>query len=370
MRFTVACNDKAGPSSLLVATPIGPVLTFRVLVAVVSLTSGASPLLAQWTYVASGTTAELRGLSIAGGVAWASGTRGTIVRSTDGGLTWKADSIPGAHHLDFRAIHAIDAHTAFIASAGEAEKGLAKIYATRDGGRSWNIVYSTDEKGVFFDDIEFWDARRGLALSDPVGGAFVLMQTSDSGRSWTRIPPERQPRNLEGEAAFAASSGSMSLPAPGVIRIGTGGGGRARLMASDDYGATWRVHDTPVHAVGGAAGVFAVDFVDAAHGLAVGGDYTKPRLAATSLAVTGDGGRTWITPTAPPAAYLSSVATDRRTGLRGVAVGLAGAFEYVARGDQWVQTDTVPMNTVRLAESVWLAVGPRGRIARAPLGAP
>jgi photosystem II stability/assembly factor-like uncharacterized protein len=339
--------------------------TLRAIATAMLLAPASSPLVAQWTWVASGTTAELRGLSVAGGVAWASGTRGTVVRSTDGGITWKADSIPGAAHLDFRAIHAIDANTAFLASAGEAEKGLAKIYATRDGGRSWNIVYSTDEKGVFFDDIKFWDARRGLALSDPVGGAFVLMVTSDSGRSWTRLPPERQPRNLEGEAAFAASAGSMSLPAPGVIRIGTGGGGRARVMGSDDWGSTWRVADAPVHADGGAAGIFAVDFLDANRGVAVGGDYTKPRLAATSSATTADGGKTWSVAQRPAAAYLSSIAIDR-TEPRGrvMAVGLAGRFVSGDMGLTWAQVDTIAMNTIRESRGIWIAVGPRGRIVR------
>ena len=317
---------------------------------------------AQWTFVPSGTSAELRGLSIVSDrVAWASGTRGTVLRSLDGGRTWRTDSIPGAATLDFRAIFAIDADTAFVASAGEAEKGLARLYATRDAGRSWNIVFSTDQKGVFFDDLKFWDARNGIALSDPVDSVFFLLATRDGGRSWSRLPPATLPRVLPGEAAFAASGSSIVVHAPGTIHIGTGGGGRARTMTSRDRGATWSVAETPVHAEGNAAGIFAIDFAQPHQGMAVGGDYTKPKLAAVSVAETSDSGRTWRAQPGAPAAYLSGVAFERG-GARAAAVGLAGTFMF-ERG-VWTQTDTVPMNAIRARFGLWIAVGPRGRVAR------
>jgi len=40
---------------------------------------------AQWQLQTSNTTADLRGIhSVGGGVAWASGTRGTVLRTEDG----------------------------------------------------------------------------------------------------------------------------------------------------------------------------------------------------------------------------------------------------------------------------------------------
>ncbi len=318
---------------------------------------------AQWSFAASGTTVEFRGLSVVGDVVWASGARGTVARSGDGGVTWRTDTVAGATNLDFRAIHAIDARTAFVASAGEAEKGLAAIYLTRDAGRSWQRVFSTTTRGVFFDAIAFWDAKRGIALSDPVDSAFFLLETLDGGRTWERIPPATLPRVLPGEAAFAASGGSLSLGADGSVRIGTGGGGRARVMISSDRGRTWRVIETPVHAQGAAAGIFAID-VSGSDAIAVGGDYTQPRLAAASVALSRDAGATWRAAAAPPAAYLSGAALDRG-GRRVLAVGLAGTFLSIDGGESWTQTDTIPLNAVRVAKSGWFAVGPRGRIARA-----
>ena len=308
------------------------------------------------------TTAELRGLSVVSDrVVWASGQRGTVARTTDGGDSWQVDTVPGATALDFRSIHAFDDRTAIVASAGEAEKGLAKIYVTRDGGKSWTLAYSTDTKGMFFDALAFWSPTEGLALSDPVNGRFVLPSTRDGGATWFR-DSVRGPATIPGEAAFAASNGSVVALSP-TVWIGTGGGGKARVLRSTDRGATWTIADVPVHAEGQAAGIFAIAFADQRTGIAVGGDYTKPRLAARSVALTINGGRSWRPATRPPAAYLSSVAYAG-SAERVVATGLAGTFVSADRGDTWVQVDSIPMNTVRFKGRTGFFVGPRGRIER------
>ena len=319
---------------------------------------------AQWTYGTSGTTAGLRGLSVVSpDVVWASGTRGTVLRSLDGGRSWTAETIPGAQTLDFRSLHAMNDGLGLVASAGEAEKGLARIYATGDGGRHWRRVFATEQQGVFFDALHFWDLQRGIALSDPVDSAFVLLATDDRGGTWSRIPASRLPRVLPGEAAFAASGSSIVLRGTSLLWIGTGGGGRARVMRSSDAGRSWQVVDVPVHAAGPAAGIFALAFFDDSTGIAVGGDYTQPRLRATSVAITRDGGHTWRRAAEPPAAYLSGVAyAGSRDDL--VAVGLAGTFVSSDGGDRWRQVDTVAMNAVRFHGTAGFAVGPRGRVAR------
>lgn len=318
---------------------------------------------AQWTYVHSGTAAELRGLSVVDDrVVWASGARGAVLRSIDGGVTWFADSVPGYATLDFRSIHALNDGAAFIASAGEAEKGLAKILATGDAGRHWNLVYTTDLTGVFLDAIAFWDTKNGIALSDPVDGAFVILVTSDGGRRWERVPARDLPRTLPGEAAFAASGSALVVNGARDVWIGTGGGGRARVMRSNDRGRSWTVVDVPVHAEGPAAGIFALSFFDARRGIAVGGDYTRPNLAARSVAVTTDGGRSWRSASAPPAAYLSGVSYASSNDV--IAVGLAGTFVSRDGGETWTLTDTVAMNSVRFRGRRGFAVGPRGRVAR------
>jgi photosystem II stability/assembly factor-like uncharacterized protein len=318
---------------------------------------------AQWTWVPTGTSAEFRGVSVgADGAVWASGARGTFARSLDGGRTWTSSMIPGAATLDFRSLYARDAATAFVASAGEAEKGMARIFATSDSGRTWRTRWATLQPGVFLDALAFWDARHGIAVSDPVDSAFFVLTTSDGGVTWQRVARERLPRVLPGEAAFAASNSCLAIVGTSDAWIGTGGGGRARVFHTADRGVTWTVRETPVHAAGAAAGIFALAFSDTRTGIVVGGDYTKPALAATSVALTRDGGRTWSAASAPPAAYLSGVAYGG-SAARVVAVGLTGTFVSRDSGQTWSRTDSIALNAVRFRGKRGYAVGPRGRAA-------
>ena len=320
---------------------------------------------AQWRPQSSGTDAEFRGLSVVNAnVAWVSGTRGRFGRSVNGGRTWQVDSVRGAAALDFRAVHALDARTAWVMSAGEAEQGRARIYKTSDGGASWSLVYSTEQKGVFLDAIAFWDARHGIAMSDPIDGRLFLLLTDDGGKTWQRVPPERLPPTLAGEAAFAASGSCLTVFGSSSVWIGTGGGAKARVFRSADRGRTWNVAETPVQAGSASSGIFSVAFRDARHGIAVGGDYREAKGASPNVALTDDGGRTWRLAKGPlPGGYLSAVSFAG--GSRVVAVGLAGTAVSADRGESWAFVDTVAYNSVRfVSATIGWAAGPRGRIAR------
>ena len=321
---------------------------------------------AQWRPQPSGTDAELRALSVVGrNVVWASGTRGRYTRTTDGGGSWRVDSVPNAGTLDFRAVHAIDSRTAVLVSAGDADKQQARIYRTADGGAHWTLVYSTEKKGVFLDAVAFWDIRHGIAISDPVGGRFFLLTTSDGGRTWTRVSPDGIPPALEGEAAFAASGSCLTVQGSANVWIGTGGGAKARVYRSTNRGRTWSVAETPVHAGGASSGIFSVAFRDARQGIAVGGDYQRATGSVPNVALTDDGGASWRLAKGPlPNAYLSAVAYVPNSALV-VAVGLAGTALSSDRGESWTMIDSVSYNSVRFTtgDAGW-AAGPRGRVAK------
>src|SRR5260370_307778 len=71
-----------------------------------------------WVPQPSGTTASMRGVhAVNPHVVWASGTNGTYLQTTDG-TTWHAGAVPEAESLDFRGVHAVDARTAYLLSAG------------------------------------------------------------------------------------------------------------------------------------------------------------------------------------------------------------------------------------------------------------
>lgn len=322
--------------------------------------------MAQWVAQSSPTDAELRGLSLVSPrVVWASGMRGTVLHTVDGGQHWTRDTIAGAGGLDLRAIAATSDLVAHAISIADS----SRIYRTTDGGKSWGLRWAATKKGTFLDAIRFWDARHGIAMSDPVDGRFLIVTTDDGGESWQELPAERLPRALPGEGAFAASGTCLTVFGDADVWLASGGASVARLYQSSDRGRTWTVHDTPIRAGVPSAGIFSVAFRDARHGVIAGGDYQQPALRGRNVAVTSDGGATWTLADSAtsPAGYRSAVAYLPATGGEGrtlIAVGLTGTDISRDGGLSWTQVDKTAYNSVQFASPAagW-AVGPAGRIS-------
>ena len=337
-------------------------IPFAMMLATIACSARAS---AQWTLQSSPTDVELRGLSVVSpSVVWASGQRGTVVYTEDGGAHWTRDTIPGAGALDLRAIAATSAMTAHAISIADS----SRVYRTTDGGRTWSVRWAATRKGTFLDAIRFWDARNGIAMSDPVDGKFLVIVTSDGGDSWHEIPADRLPPALPGEGGFAASGTCLAVHGEADVWIATGGATSARVYHSADRGVTWTVHDTPLRAGAPPAGAFSVAFRDARHGVIAGGDYEKPNLRGRNLATTSDGGATWALTdsTSSPGGYRSAVAIVPGTRANTlVAVGLTGTDVSIDNGTTWQRADSTAYNSVAFASpSAGWAVGPKGRIAR------
>lgn len=320
---------------------------------------------AEWRMLESGARVRLRGVSaVSSQVAWASGDKGTYLRTSDGGATWQVGVVPGASELDFRDVDAFDRETAYLLSIGEGEK--SRIYKTTDGGRTWTLQFKNSRPTAFFDAMAFWDAQHGIAVSDPVGGRFLVITTSDGGRTWVETPTEGMPAALEGEGAFAASGTCIAVEGRKNVWFGTGGPGGARIFRSRDMGRTWEVAPAPLVS-GKAAGVFSITFWDARHGVAVGGDYTKEREAKDNVAVSRDGGRTWTRiGGAVPNGYRSLVAfvpgTKRPTLF---AVGPSGSDYSLDGGRSWQTSGNEGFHSASFAGPVnaGFAVGEAGRVA-------
>jgi len=325
-----------------------------------------------WTELqVEGVDAGLRGLSVVDAEsAWCGGGDGTLLRTTDGGVTWEPRPVPGGEELDFRSISAQDVDTVWVASAGEGE--LSRIYHTQDGGLNWSLQRTNKEPKGFYDSIAFWDKQRGLVLGDQVGGRLTILRTEDGGASWARVSAEEQPPSPEGEYAFAASGTSIALASKRHAWMGTGGS-TSRVFTSDTAGKTWAVSRPLSIGDDGieSSGIFSLATLDGRRGLAVGGDYKEPGQATTHFARTEDGGRTWRSPSvaanASPAGFRSCVAADPSADQRAwIAVGTEGADVSLDGGLTWQAAGEVSLNSVGFAPKggVGFAVGPDGVIMR------
>ena len=317
---------------------------------VIGLSAGAQ----SWTPVTSGTTANLRAVSAKGQTVWISGDKGTVRKSTDNGSTWRDVAPHGVADVDFRDIEAIDDRTVFLMSSGQGPQ--SRIYKTTDAGASWMLLSTNLEPKGFWDCMSFWDATHGIIVGDPpVGGdgRFTIMTTSD-GDTWQKI--KGPPANKD-EGAFAASGTCVFTRGTREAWFGTGGLGGARVFHSPDGGHTWSIAKTPIRHDSANAGIFSLEFSDALHGIAVGGDDMKPDESAANIAITTDGGKNWVGPSGPaPGGYRSAVWC--RDSNVCVAVGTSGSDYSSDGGMSWKSCGNEGYNAIG-----GFAVGPSGRIA-------
>ncbi len=311
-----------------------------------------------WIPQQSNSTASLRGVhAISARVVWASGTRGTVLKTADGGTTWQAVPVAGAADLDFRAIHAFDERTALALSAGLRDK--SRIYRTTDGGATWRLALpNTDPKG-FWDAMAFWDDSHGIVLGDPVDGKFTVLITDDGGSSWQQ---QRGPASRGEEGAFAASNTCLIAGGTREAWFASGGSGGARVFHSTDGGRTWTASPTPIRNDGASMGIFSLAF-SGPRGIAVGGDYNQPADASKNVAITTDAGKTWRAAAAGPAGFRSAVAYVAELKLW-IATGTSGSDSSADGGESWKNFDKEAYNAMSFVGDSGWAVGPKGAIAR------
>jgi photosystem II stability/assembly factor-like uncharacterized protein len=327
----------------------------------------AQSLLAQSPNVQkSNTTENLRGVSVlANHVAWASGTQGTYLLTTDGGNSWQAAQVSGAESLDFRDVEAFGADLAYLLSAGPGDQ--SRIYKTTDAGKNWVLQFTNKDPKGFFDCMAFWDRNRGIALGDPVADnsgklRFELIATDDGGKNWKPVPPDTLPAAVEGEGAFAASGTCITVQGNSKVWFATGGK-VARVFRSTNAGKTWTVADTPIIHGPDSAGVFSIAFRDATHGVIAGGDYKHPGQDGPTLAFTDDGGLTWKLSSVSPQTYFSAVAFVEPGSAAVLVVGSTQSAYADDVTKSWKKTWDLNLNALSMSPTgEAIAVGPKGLI--------
>lgn len=297
---------------------------------------------------------SLRGLSVVNNkIIWASGSGGTVLRSVDAGETWENIVVLGYEKTDFRDIHGFDKNTAVIMGIDTP----AVILRTSDGGKTWKQTYYNNTKGMFLDDMLFWNLQSGFVIGDPIDGHFFVARTFDGGKTWNEIPKNYMPLADSGEACFAASGTNAAEISKSEL-IFVSGGKISNLFIRD------KKIKLPLLQGKETTGANAVAVKNKKTYIIVGGDFMAKDDTTGNCAITNDGGKTFTTPQKNPAGYRSGIAyTGKNTW---ITCGLNGTDISKDGGSTFLPIDKTSFNAVKKAvrgKAVFF-VGGNGRIGK------
>lgn len=299
----------------------------------------------------SGEPVSIRGLSVVSDdVIWVSGSRGKVGRSVNGGANWTWMQVPGYEKREFRDIEALDSNTAIILAISEP----GAILKTSDGGLTWKTVYADSSKGVFMDAFHF-EGPRGTVIGDPLDGTIYLAATNDHGNTWRRI--QNTPAVDTGEACFASSGTNIVTFRDGSYLFATGG-----TAARFNYDGQF--YPLPLLQGRESTGANSVA-VFGRNAVVVGGDFARDSISSGNAALIKLGKKPVITiPATPPHGYRSSVAW--LSGQNLITCGTSGVDISSDGGRNWKLISSDGYHVCQKAKkgnAVFLA-GSNGKIAR------
>jgi photosystem II stability/assembly factor-like uncharacterized protein len=235
-------------------------------------------------------------------------------------------------NIEFRSI----AKTSkFIYALNVANPAL--LYQISKDGKEVQLVYQENDKKVFYDSMQFWNDKEGIALGDPIDDCLSVIVTHDGGNSWSKIPNSKLPKVFEGEAHFAASNTNIVIKGNDTWIVS--GGKKSRVFYSSDKGNTWEAFETPIVQGKQMTGIFTADFYDSKNGYVAGGNYEVPNQNFENKAITNDGGKTWqLIAENQGFGYASCVQYVPNSNRKGLVVVGASGLNYSSDGGvTWVQ---------------------------------
>lgn len=255
---------------------------------------------AQWTQRTSTTTQPLYAVQFVNDTGYAVGYYGTVIRSTDRGLSWATMPFPNNGNLNDVYFH--DALHGFAA-------GDSGLFHTVDGGASWSAVATPLQ--------EPWRCI-----------TFVSPQVGFCGGGW--FGTGALLRTLDGGATWSVVFSDAAIPVA-AVQFPTADTGYAiqysyswEVLKTTDGGANWST--LPIQPIEGLTNLEGLHFLDADNGYA--GGWYLPTFIHTA-----DGGLTWSD--VAPDVSVNVYDIDFASPQHGIAVGTLGAILHTYNGVDW-----------------------------------
>lgn len=207
-----------------------------------------------WYAQSSGTRARLDCVSFANArVGWAGGTAGTILRTTDGGATWKKQL--SSTSRDIIWIQGVDADHAWAMDWRVTQWSPCRLLGTTDGGKTWRVL--STPKGINRSDwAQFVSPTKGYLTAGYANLKEALARkptrlyvTSNGGTTWRALALNGF---KGGEAHDFVGTGTYGWSGPGPSILRTGNAGRS-----------WSAQRNPAVVSSKNAGVNALYWIEA-----------------------------------------------------------------------------------------------------------
>ncbi|NUM80104.1 T9SS type A sorting domain-containing protein [bacterium] len=268
-----------------------------------------------------------------------------ILRTSNGGQTWKVAEIEeAAGAISFRIV-AVDSLTAWITTQDYGGGAGRKLYRTADGGDLWTLRLNNIGTGValnLFEDGQHWLAHNRQAIS----------RSDNNGATWANA-------NLSGytndEFQLVFSGTNMSCTVGDTLWNGTSEG---RLVRFTDFGASYEFLNA---GLGTGTVIYSVAFQDHENGLL----FNQNSFGINRIARSTNGGATWANLASQPGNFGWNIAAV--PGAPGAYV-LASNYGTISGrvaitqdfGNTWsVETLGQPLNSVVFTspETGWVGGG-------------
>lgn len=247
------------------------------------------------------------------------------------------------YNFEFRSL-ALTSNYVYFLSTGNP----ALLYRYSRNLMAKELVYEEKNEKVFYDSMNFWNNKEGIAIGDPTEDCLSVILTRDSGKTWKKISCDKLPKTGTGEAAFAASNTNICIKGNSCWLVS--GGIQSRVFYSGDKGISWEVYPTPIVQGLAMTGIFTADFYNEKIGFIAGGNFEKPNQNFQNKAITFDGGKTWkLVGEKIGPGYVSCVQfVPKSNGAGIVTVGANGLFYSNDFGNSWKKlSDVVNLYSIR-----------------------